>query len=357
MASFFSEMALEGLRLSRKSSFISELEFQIPLPWALSRSEVTPVWISRMGVGSIPDGGLVMLNRDLFPEGYFRVRSGTVPLKVLMTQMPWFEWDDAQKTYRPRRGGASERILTGLFALRGAGDSFVLYRGAGLQLNVFEPATRNPYDSGRPESSEVMYFSSPSINTALSWANPAVWKIDLLRAELLNSVKSAQPDVYVGFEYHYPEIAFLRTKSSVALPAQPQKSSLFCVNPKKLDSTKDVSQPTDAAVSKSQTCNPKWLTAHLSGFPEPAVELKKARLKANALLKMIAVRQVSLQEGQIFCSLKAGTEIEYSQAFEVQKRQLWIHSNGINADWGCPRSFSSTHFYIDAEKVSAVISK
>lgn len=354
---FFDESTVEELKASRKSSFISGLAFQFPLPWALLRSAVTPVWISRTGSGSIPDGGLVMLNRDLFPEGYYRLRSGTVPLKVLMTQMPWFEWDDGQKTYRPRRGGASERILKGLFALRGAGDSFVLYRGGGLRLNVVEPAMRNPYVSGRPESSEVMFFSSPSLNTALAWANPAVWKIDLLRAELLNSVRNAEPDVYVGFEYHYPEIAFLRTKLSVALPLRPQKSSLLCVNRRKLSSARDVSQPADAALSTSQDCNPKWLSAHLSGFPEAAVELKKALLKTDALLKMVAVRQDSLQEGNITCALKAGTEIEFSQAFEVQNRQLWIHSSGIDAGWGCPRSFSTTHFYIDAEKVSAVISK
>jgi hypothetical protein len=353
LKSFFDDFAIDELRNGNKKLFFQSLFFESPIDWSLSRSSITPVWISRVGLSGIPEGGLILLGRDLFPEGFFRQKADEIPLSELMTKSPWFEWDDALKVYRPRRGGAPERILSGLFTLRGAGETFPLYRGAGLDMNVSSEPAGNPYDSGQPEGKRVMFFSSPSLNTALAWANPAVWKSSVPREELLEGASGLQPTVYVGFEYSYPEIAFLPTQKAEPLLLKSGRSKLLCVSEEKLKSMGENSP----AQTTAKLCESKFIAAHLSGFPDPEVEGRKAVVKVSALIKMTAVPDSAVKEGEITCRLKPGTEIELHDAFEAPKGQVWIHSSGIDVDWDCPRSFTETKFYMDANKLTVSLSK
>ncbi|MFZ9521693.1 MAG: hypothetical protein ACO3A4_14580 [Silvanigrellaceae bacterium] len=352
LKSFFDDFAIDELKGGNKKGFFQALFYESPIEWSLSRINSTPMWISRKGLSGIPEGGLVLLGRDLFPEGFFRNMADQIPLQDLMTKSPWFEWDDEMKVFRPRRGGASERILNGLFTLRGPGETFTLYRGAGMAMNLSAVPAGNPYESGQPEGKRIMFFSSPSMNTALAWANPGVWRSAVPREELLAGASGAQPTVYVGFEYNYPEIAFLPMQKLEPALLKSGRSQLLCVSEEKMKAMGD-SAPTQ---SSAKFCDPKLIAAHLSGFPDPEVEARKAVLKVSALIKMTAVPDTAVREGEITCRLKPGTEIEFHDAFAAPKGQVWIHSSGIDLDWDCPRSFTETKFYMDASKVTLSLS-
>lgn len=357
LEAFFESFALDALRAGEQQKFVESIPYRSPLEWSLKRSWITPVWLSSVGQGSIPQGGIIVLQNNLYPEGYFRQRAASLPLKDLMSKAPWFEWNGASQTYTPRLGGAPERILKSLFELRGAGDDFELYRGADAQIEVPPASQRNPYDSGKSELKEVMYFSSPSLNTALSWARPAVWLSKVPRDELLQGVSGAQPSIYVGFEYNYPEIAFLRSKL-VPVPAvlKHDRAKVLCIAKEKVQVPASGGTAQDLASSKTQTshpfCDSSWLSAHTSGFPEPLTKIKSSKVRQDALLKSVAVPDDELPEGYIVCRLKAGTTVQYTDAFAMPKKQVWVHARQVPPEWNCPRGFASDKFYMDQEKIS-----
>jgi hypothetical protein len=351
---FFDPFAVDLIKAGDREKFIESVNYNCPPDWCLKRSSVSPVWLSRAGFSGIPSGGLILFQNDLFPEGYFRQRADQISLKELMTGSPWFEWDASKRKFIARKGGAPERILKKMFELRGVSDDFELYRGAGIEMNNFSASDRNPYDSGKSELKEVMFFSSPSVNTALAWANPAVWSSKIPRSELLAGVAGEQPVVYVGFEYNYPEIAFLRSK----LVPQPViirngRARLVCVSKDKVAGDSKSSTAARDSGMPPALCDPAWQPAHTSGFPLALSKVKTASVKSDALIKLTAVADKDLPEGNIVCRLKRGMQIQYLDAFKMPAGQVWIHSRGLKPEWNCPRSFLSDKFYLDEENVDA----
>jgi hypothetical protein len=327
LESFFEGFAIDDLRAGEKQKFLENVRYNCPPEWCFKKSSVSPVWLSKTGFSGIPSGGLILFKNDLFPEGYFRQRAESLTLKDLMTRSPWFEWDSSQRIYIPRRGGAPERILKSMFSLRGTGDDFELFRGADTNVDAFVPSDRNPYESGKSEIKELMFFSSPSINTALAWANPAVWTSRIPRSELLQAVSGEQPLVYVGFEYNYPEIAFLRSKlSPKPILLKNGRARVLCVSKEKITDVpkSSVSQASASGVG-FPFCDASWQPAHASGFPEPLTKVRMAVVRKDALLKLAAVPDNQLPEGNVVCRIRRGTQIAYLYASKIQGGQVWIH--------------------------------
>lgn len=348
LRSFFDDESIQALRGSSIEAFWASVQMNVPLVWGLQRSQVSPVYLSRAGYGGIPRGGMILLGGDVFPEGFFRERASSLKLNHLMTGTPWFEWDRKNQAFVPRTQGGAERILNTIFDLRGSAGTITLYRGAGIEPVLAPAPDRDPYKSGESEYEQVMYFSSPSLNTALMWARPAVWSSAIPRQELLDSVRGPEPVVYVGFEYSYPEIAFLQTiKAPVPAFLKEKRAQILCLNKGKIEGRAD----TPSAAGQFEFCDSRWAETHTSGFPEPIVLSQTARLRSDALLKTTPVADSDLEEGYIVCRLKAGERISYTEAYQVENDQIWIHSTGIAEAWNCPRGFASNRFYVDKNKV------
>ena len=354
LEAFFESFSVDDLKAGEKQKFIEAIAYQCPFEFCLKRSAVSPVWLSKTGFGGIPSGGLILFRNDLFPEGYFRQRGKLLPLKDLMTRAPWFEWDASQRIYIPRKGGAPARILKSMFLLRGEGSDFELFRGAGTNLAGFVPPDRNPYDSGGSEAMELNFFSSPSINTALSWARPAVWSSKVPRHELLEAVSGEQPLVYVGFEYNYTEIAFLRSKvSPQPIFLKNGRARVLCVSKERMTAEPNpAGSGTGTSGAEFSFCDSTWVPAHASGFPEALTKVKSATTRKDALLKLSAIPDGQLPEGHLFCKIPRGTQISYLDAVKMQGKQVWIHSRGLKPEWNCPRGFASEKFYMDEDNLS-----
>jgi len=304
---------------------------------------------------------MVLLAKDIFPEGYYRAKSNSVLLKDLMVNAPWLEWDPNNGAYIPRKGGASEKILQTFYRMRGDSPTFTLYRGGNHPNLALPAADRNPYDSGKSEADSLYIFSSTSINTALVWSQPSVHQSAIPRDALLKAVKGTQPTVYVGFEYEYPEIAFLHTNQSVELFIQNQRAKLLCIekikysNPN-LDNA--VKTEADTALrSGTPYCDEKWFRGFGSGFPSQAnpVLTKTAKVVADGRLKSFSIKDQDLQEGMMTCKVKAGMKINYGMAFKADNEQVRIHTDTLLDEWQCPRSIRSNIFYIDAEKMEVTL--
>lgn len=346
--SFFDSESVSALRRGSESDFWESFQMNVPLQWGLERSAVSPVHLTRSGPSGIPRGGLVVFKGDVFPEGYYRSRASFLSLKSLMSEAPWFEWNETTRKYTPKKSGSSEQILSSMFQLRGSGSTFTLYRGSGVEDVIAPPLSRDPYRSGESEYQQVMYFSSPSLNTALVWSRPAVWSAEIPRQELLDAVRLTEPVVYVGFEYAYPEIAFLNSvKVSVPMFRKEKRAKIVCLNKKKA-----AANPIDSSSSQNlKECDSRWAETFTSGFPEPVVLTKTATTRAAALLKTVPIPDFDLEEGYLVCRLKSGAKIQYIEAFPAEKDQVWIHAGRIQEEWGCPRGFASSHFYVDQNHI------
>jgi hypothetical protein len=348
LESFFDRESMSALRSDSKDDFWTSLQMNVPLSWGLERSAVSPVHLTRAGPSGIPRGGIVVFGGNVFPEGYFRSRASFLPLKSLMTEAPWFEWNDKSKSYTPKKSGAPEQILKTMFEFRGQHSTLTLYRGTSIADELAPTLDRDPYRSGTSEYQQVMHFSSPSVNTALVWARPAVWSSEIPRKELLDAVRMSEPVVYVGFEYGYPEIAFLNSsKVSVPIFRRENRAKILCVNEEKL-----AAQTNDNKLFQSlKKCDDRWAETFTSGFPEPIVLNKTATVRVQTLLKSVAIPDSELEEGYLVCRLNSGVKIQYVDAFPAERDQVWIHANKLEAEWGCPRGFATTRFYVDKSHV------
>ncbi len=350
LEAFFDSESINALRRQSESEFWDSIQLNVPLQWGLERSTVSPVHLTRAGPAGIPRGGLVVFKGDVFPEGYYRSQASFLNLKGLMTEAPWFEWSRASKSFAAKKSGSPERILKSMFELRGESlSTFTLYRGSSVDDVIAPPLNRDPYKSGVSEYQQVMHFSSPSVNTALVWSRPVVWSSEIPRQELLDAVRNTEPVVYVGFEYNYPEIAFLNSvKVPVPLFRKEDRAKILCFNKNKVVDRSAISSLPQSV----KECDTQWAETLTSGFPVPTIATKIATVRVDTLLKMVAIPDVELEEGYVVCRLKSGTQIEYTEAYSVEKNQIWLHANRIDADWGCPRGFANSHFYVDQKHIA-----
>ena len=358
---FFSAEAKQALINKDQEAFTRGISTRVPIDWAWKRSDISPVWFVQNSVGWMPSGGMVLLEKDIFPEGFYREKSKSVSLQNLMLNSPWFEWDADHEVYIPRQGGASPRILQKFYRMLGPAKTFSLYRGGDSPQLGLPEATRNPYQSGKPEANSLIIFSTPSINTALSWSHPSVHQSDINRNELLRATQGSQPTVYVGFEFEYPEIAFLHTSQAVELFIKDNNSKLMCIEKSKFNDpniNENLKKEVELAIENgAEFCNEKWLRGFTSGFPSnmnPALT-KTAIVKTSARWKSYPVRDDDFEEGMLSCSVKAGMKINYSMAFNAPANQVRIHANTVLEEWKCPRTVKTNIFYIDADKISATI--
>ncbi len=353
----FGPYAQEAVTQNNPDAFAQSIRTRVPIDWAWKRSEISPTWIYSHGTGSIPNGGMVLLAKNIFPEGYYRVKAASITLPELMVNSPWLEWDGTTGTYTPRKGGASRRILEIFYRLRGESTTFDLYRGGNHPRIVLPAADRNPYQSGKPEKESLYLFSSTSINTALLWSSPSVHASTIYRNELLEAVQGSQPTVYVGFEYEYPEIAFLHTNQSVELFIQNNRAKLMCIEKSKYSSPNlesSLKRELDGSLrSGTLFCDEKWFRGFGSGFPSAAnpVLTKTATVVADGKLKLSAVKDQDFEEGMMSCKLKAGMKINYGIAFRAENDQVRIHTDTVLDEWQCPRAIRSTVLYVDSQKI------
>ena len=350
-----------ALNEKNETKFANQILNRVPLEWAWKRSDLTSVWITKHGEGWMPAGGMVILDRDLYPEGYYRQRAKSIPLQKLMNHSPWLEWDAANEVYIPRTDGASARLLQKLFRLQGNSSSFNLYRGGNYPELRLPSAERNPYKSKVPEGDSLIIFSSPSINTAMSWAHPSVHQSTINRNELLKAVQGNEPTVYVGFEYEYPEIAFLHTNQSLELFLKDSNSKLLCIVEKKYNDPEikpELKKEVIMALNKgTKFCNNTWSLIHTSGFPidrHPTV-LKTATVKENGRLKLDAVADSDFEDGMVSCYIKSGMKIRYTMAFSEANNQVRIHTETIQKEWECPRGLRNNILYVDADKIDVTL--
>lgn len=118
--SLFGAEARKQLEKNNRENFIQWIHFRVSTDWAWRRSTISPIWLSTVDNGWLPAGGMVILSKNIFPEGYYRTYADTVPLSHLMTKTPWLEWDDASSTYIPRQGGAPKKYWRFSFNCAGA---------------------------------------------------------------------------------------------------------------------------------------------------------------------------------------------------------------------------------------------
>jgi hypothetical protein len=86
---------------------------------------------------------LVMVNGDIFLEGYFRQQRYQTLRSEIQTQtfsdytraQPWFEWNVTKNTYELKSTGGQERLLTHMKKI--LGKNVTLYRGlSGRQADI-----------------------------------------------------------------------------------------------------------------------------------------------------------------------------------------------------------------------------
>lgn len=355
--SLFGAEARKQLEKNNRENFIQWIHFRVSTDWAWRRSTISPIWLSTVDNGWLPAGGMVILSKNIFPEGYYRTYADTVPLSHLMTKTPWLEWDDASSTYIPRQGGAPQKILEIFFQLRGSGDSFTLYRGGEWANLTLPNADRDPYLTGKSEGNSLIIFSTPAVNTALVWSHPSLHRSNIPRNELLSRSQGEKPTIYVGFEFEYPEIAFLHTSTAKESFIAENRAELMCVKRNSYDDPDlkpELKRDIDGALRRgAKFCDTSWFPGFTSGFPStqnPAFT-KYASVKQDGFFKGTPIQDKDIPEGFIPCSVTAGMTIMYSMAFKSKNNQIQMHVVPEPEAWKCPPSTKPAIMYIDADKI------
>lgn len=210
-------------------------------------------WLT--GNGRTTEGGMALYKGTVYAEGFYRCRAAGIPssifprraytLKELMTQQPWFEWNNDTRTFSAQVGSPAARITQAIQEDQGS-KAITLHRGTNTAFSSKEKAlaTANNFRFGELGG----IFTTPSYEAAKIWANPVVLSAKINPADFLKSATVANPDkgnvpsIYVGIEYGYPEIAFLY--------AAGDKNNLFfdsntgkCVTEKAEGADKNFAQP------------------------------------------------------------------------------------------------------------------
>lgn len=188
------------------------------------------------GGGNSAYGGMALYRGDIFAEGFYRNRKAGVEAglaarrkysnKEMMARQPWFEWDPAAKAFKPRAGGASQRIARHAAAGQGSDDYLRLYRGTTEKYAYAENALASMNVFAFDGFGAI--FTTPDYRAATTWAGPVVLSSRLPLASLAAATGQADPAIggiprlYVGIEYDYVEAAFVYKAG--------EKSNLFFDN-------------------------------------------------------------------------------------------------------------------------------
>ena len=320
--------------------------------------------MSTQGQSAIPEGGFVLVGKDIFPEGYYRLLGEKIPLSELMTKAPWFQWDEANKTWTAKKGGGQKRLIEFMFSSRKDDGQFTMYRGAALPSAEPTVSRTDPYASGNAAGRELWFFSSPSINTAAKWANPTILSSSMPRAELMAAATGAKPTIFVGIEYEYIEISYLHSNQGPQLFAKDKRAKPFCfvkdkynrenhgLNPAKENFAATKAALENAVASGVQFCDEKILVGHTSGLVKNPSYPKRATIHTAGFLKDHAYKDAEKDEFATVCPIPAGTNLEYIESAAADKEQTWLKLGAHKAEWNCPRSFRSTSVYFDTEKIT-----
>jgi hypothetical protein len=350
LSSFFDEYMREAIKLDSLARF--KIYPRAPWSIAIKRAVVEPIWLTKHGAGSIPDGGLVLIGKHIFPEGYFRTSSKNISLQELMTAAPWFEWIEQSQRFEPRKGGGQKVLIQSFYKMRGSGRTFTVFRGTGSVESGTRKGNLDPYLSGKPEPDSLRYFSSPSLNTAVLWSSPIVMKAEIPRDVLLQEATSEFPTVYVGIEYAYPEFAFLATSKRVPVYLSDSKPEPFCVSRRKIDAESEYEAAAAAALSKGATyCAENIAGGFYSGFGENPRLSKKGRSLKPLIFKSAAFLDADIEEGDIGCHIPIDMEFSYTEALQLPNGITWIDLGSLEEKYQCPRSFREANVYVDSAKV------
>lgn len=361
LSQFFSPDQIDALKKNQFENFY--LFLQVPFSWAVEHGSFENVWLSLNGGGSIPTGGLILINRDLFPEGYYRGVGSKVPLSDLMTKAPWFAWDATRKSWEPRKEGSQKRLLEFFSAAHKDDETLTLYRGATLPSAATSLAPLDPYASGKPQAGQLWFFASPSINTAISGASPSVLKADFTKSELLSAATGPKPTMYVGIEYDSLEFAFLQSNTEPQLFAKGGRAKPYCIvegkykdeNHGLTPGTKDFAVITTALEKAVEAgtpfCDSKIISGFISGLTDNPVFAKTAWFKKAGLVKSFPFPDSEKQEGVIVCSVPEETSFEFVESASASQGQTWMRLASLPRDFGCPNAFRSKNIYVDSEKI------
>ena len=362
LQAFFGSIAGPAVRNDKFANF--QLSFKPPFAWGVEKAARENVWMSTQGQSAIPVGGFVLVGKDIFPEGYYRLLGEKIPLSELMTKAPWFQWDEANNTWTARKGGGQKRLLEFMFSSRKDDGQFTMYRGAALPSAEPTVSRTDPYASGNPAGRELWFFSSPSINTAAIWAGPTILSSAMPRAELMAAATGAKPTIFVGIEYEYIEIAYLNSNQGPQLFAKDKRAKPLCFVKEKynrdnhgLDATHVNFATAKAALENAvasgvQFCDEKILVGHTSGLVKNPSYPKRATIHTAAFLKDYPFKDAEKDEFASVCTIPAGTNMEYIESAAADKGQTWLKLGRLKAEWNCPRAFRATSVYFDAEKIT-----
>lgn len=294
------------------------------------------VWVYRHGANfiNLPKGGMTFVGYDVFPEGYYRnnnITNSSMMLEKFLFNAPWFHWDQTNQRFIPKKDSSQERLLEYLWQSKSENSKIKLYRGSsGL------PSVRSLMSDTNPTETNYSFqlFMTPSLEAATGWASPLVSLSELTKAELKQLMQKSAPLVYMGIEFDYVEIAFLKNKKGDQVFSQLDPKS-YCLDRTSFESRRKGWEGPAEKFPHHVNAIKKIRKSGIPWCKEYSAQKKLVKTKVKTQLKTKAISSDKLSKFEK-CTLPENTKIFYGRSGKkVNKHDTLLGVDYRAIDWDC----------------------